>query len=262
MMKDKKFLKSFDKNIQGKFSYLPSRIKQMEVKMKDNLLRIDCNLPSDMFNILCCTGGIETSCLDEGINHFKAKKMPFAFWAGFEDEPVWLEEELLKKGLITEEIEWAMACDLNKNFPVLIKDDFELRKAQNEREILDVISVINGIVPKKEHEAIRAFYEQSLAYLLSKNCPLTFFIGYIDKIPMSISSSFCRQGLASIFDVIVLPDMRGKGIGKSMTLQAMLDAQKKGFGICILTATNDAKYLYEKLGFEELKKMKVYQESF
>lgn len=46
-----------------------------------------------------------------------------------------------------------------------------------------------------------------------------------------------------------------------MTLRAMLSAQEKGINKCVLTATNDAKYLYQKLGFEDLKTMKVYHEA-
>ena len=45
-----------------------------------------------------------------------------------------------------------------------------------------------------------------------------------------------------------------------MTLSAMLTAQEKGFNKCVLIATNDAKYLYQKLGFIDLKTMKVYHE--
>lgn len=54
--------------------------------------------------------------------------------------------------------------------------------------------------------------------------------------------------------------LRGKGLGKAMTLKAMLSAQKKDFHKCVLTATNDARYLYKKIGFEDLKTMKVYHE--
>jgi ribosomal protein S18 acetylase RimI-like enzyme len=54
--------------------------------------------------------------------------------------------------------------------------------------------------------------------------------------------------------------MRGRGLGKLMTQWGMLEAKAKGFDRCILTATNDAKYLYRKLGFVDVKTMKVYHE--
>jgi ribosomal protein S18 acetylase RimI-like enzyme len=40
------------------------------------------------------------------------------------------------------------------------------------------------------------------------------------------------------------------GIGSAMTMTAMNAALSKGYATCILTATNDAKFLYEKIGFK------------
>ena len=87
-----------------------------------------------------------------------------------------------------------------------------------------------------------------------------FWIGYKNAKPVSLVSVYFDEGIASIFDVIVLAEMRGKGLGKLMTQRGMLEAKTKGFDRCILTATNDAKYLYHKLGFVEAKTMKVYHE--
>jgi ribosomal protein S18 acetylase RimI-like enzyme len=123
-----------------------------------------------------------------------------------------------------------------------------------------ILLALSIILPIDEQQAIQSFYEQSAPILLSKNCSLRLFVGYESGKPISLSSSFCDEEIVSIFDVIVLPEMRGKGLGKAMTLRAMSDAQKRGFNKCILTATNDAKYLYQKLGFKDLKTMKVYHD--
>lgn len=260
MMADKKFFEIFDKNIQGKFSYLPSHIKHMEVKVSNNMLIIDSGFPSNMFNIICCHGKIDRPSIQEAIDHFRLKLLPYAFWVGFESDPSWLEEELLASGLITDEMEWAMICDLSSYKPELISPNFNIKQVNNRRGVQEIINVMNGILPKEEHQAIKSFYEQSTDILLSPGCPSTFFIGYMNDKAISMSSSYCQEGLASIFDVIVLPEARGKGLGKGMTLQAMVDAQIKGFNQCILTATNNAKYLYQKLGFRDLKTMKVYHQ--
>jgi ribosomal protein S18 acetylase RimI-like enzyme len=114
----------------------------------------------------------------------------------------------------------------------------------------------------EEHSAIVSFYEQSTPILLSKGCSLSYFVGYDNHKPISLSSLYYHQETASIFDVIVAPEMRGNGLGKAMTLKAMLTAKEDGFKKCVLTATNDAKYLYEKLGFQDLKTLKVYTHSF
>lgn len=123
-----------------------------------------------------------------------------------------------------------------------------------------MISVLNGILPPEEHLAVRSFYEQSVPVLLSQACSLKLFVGYENGKPISLSSLFCGYGIASVFDVIVLPEMRGRGLGQAMTKRAMLCALENDFNQCVLTATNDAKYLYQKLGFHEIKMMKVYHD--
>lgn len=257
---DHKFLKLFDQNIKSKFSYLASHNKQMAILNFGYLVLIDSGLNSNMFNIIYCNEGCDQRSVKDAIDYFKTKKLPYAFWIGFENDPFWLEQELLSIGLITDETEWAMICDLEKQKSKPIGYDFDIRQVQDRTEIKNVISIINQILPVDEHLAIQSFYEQSAAILLSKNCSLTFFIGYEDGKPISLSSLFCKQGVASIFDVIVLPEARGRGLGKAMTLKAMLSAEEKGFNKCILTATNDAKFLYQKIGFEDVKIMKVYPE--
>lgn len=259
VMEDKrKFLQAFDKNIKSKFSFLPSQIKQMDVKTIENMLVIDSKLPCDMFNIICCNGEVDLLSIQKSIENFKSKKMPYAFWVGFEDEPSGLEAELVKLGLITDEVEWAMVCDLNKQ--PFVKHDVDIRKVTDSKGVQDIIKVINRILPEHEHHAVQSFYNQSVEVLVRDDCPLTFFVAYADEKPISLSSCYCHEGLASIFDVIVLPEMRGKGLGKLMTQEAMHESLKRGFETCVLTATNDAKYLYQKLGFVDVKTMRVYHE--
>lgn len=243
-------MKSFDQNIQGKFTYLPKHV------LKGQMTLIDSGLQSNMFNIVFCNPNVEPIAVHQAIEYFREKKLPYAFWIGFDADPLWLEQELIAKGLTSEETEWAMVCDLDQHPPEVA--DFDIRQVQTQEGIQDVISVMNGILPSEEHEAIQTFYEQSQDKLLAEGSRLTFFVGYENERPISISSCFCDENEASVFDVIVLPEMRGKGLGKAMTCQAMLQAKEKGYNRCILTATNDVKYLYQKLGFKDLKTMKVF----
>lgn len=230
----------------------------MKVSRVNHLLLVDSRLSCDMFNVLCCNGAADPSFIYESIAYFRAKQLPYAFWVGFEDEPPWLEAELLRLGLITDEIEWAMTCDLNK-----VQEQIHhshIKKICDREGIQDLVQVMKAIFPKKGHNAIESFYQESAACLLLAESRLTFFIGYESGKPVSLVSVYLDEEMASIFDVIVLPEMRGKGFGKLMTQKGMLEAKVKGFDRCILTATNDAKYLYQKLGFVEVKTMKVYHE--
>ncbi|MFI0435654.1 MAG: GNAT family N-acetyltransferase [Parachlamydiaceae bacterium] len=258
---DQQFLSSFDRNIQGKFSYLPSHHKQMTIQCIENVTFIDSGLHSNMFNILYCSDrSIDRASIHMAIDLFSSKNIPYAFWTGFEDDPSWLEEELLALGLVTEETEWAMVCDLDKHVATVTFPNFDIRQINDSTQIEDIITVMNQILPCEEHSAIASFYHQSALPLLSKESSLIFFAAYENRRPIALSSLFYDQAVASIFDVIVLPEMRGKGLGQAMTLKAMLRAQEKRFQTCVLTATNDAKHLYKKLGFKDIKTMKVYHQ--
>jgi len=55
------------------------------------------------------------------------------------------------------------------------------------------------------------------------------------------------SGTAGIYDVGVIPEARGQGIGKAVTLAACRYAQQKGYRYAVLNAA--ARHLYEQIGF-------------
>ena len=254
---DKTFLESLERNIKSKFAYLPCHHKL--IKSSDNIVFIDSGLNSSMFNIIYCDGEITSISITKTIEYFRSKKLPFAFWIGFENEPAWLEDELQSLGLTTDEKESLMICSLLHLQPREPQSLVTIKQILDKAGIDDFILVLKAILPADEHAAIKTFYEQFSDAILTSNSDLKYFIAYINDKPVATSSLFCDNKVSSIFDVIVLPELRGKGLGKLMTEQAMLYAKEKGFEYTILTATNDAKYMYQKLGFRHLKTLKVYQ---
>ena len=55
------------------------------------------------------------------------------------------------------------------------------------------------------------------------------------------------------FSVAVAKDLQGRGIGKSMMLDAEKWAKVKGFNAAYLCSVSDARDFYKKCGYEELK---------
>lgn len=242
-----------DKHIQAKFAYLPSQLDGMNATR--NPLITDSHLPCDMFNIIACEGGEDKDAIENAIEHFRKQKLPFCVWVGFDVDPPWLCDLLKKHGLKNSEAELAMGVDLkNVVWPDPIKG-FTIKPAEN---IEDVITVMFSIFPEEEKQAIETFFKQASSLLQSPQSDLKFLIGYFEGRPVATSSAFFSHGLSSVFDVIVDPACRGRGFGKMMTLAAMHAAFDKGVNDCILTATNDAKFLYEKIGFHTIKQMWVY----
>lgn len=59
----------------------------MTVLSIDHIVLIDSGLNSNMFNILYCNGATDRASVKIAIDYFKLKKLPYAFWIGFESEP-------------------------------------------------------------------------------------------------------------------------------------------------------------------------------
>jgi ribosomal protein S18 acetylase RimI-like enzyme len=86
------------------------------------------------------------------------------------------------------------------------------------------------------------------------------FLAYDDDKPIGFSlcflgfSSFAARPLLNIHDIGVLPQYRGKGVGKQ--IMNAIEAKARSIGCCKLTLevredNNPARGLYRKLGFTE-----------
>ncbi len=247
-----------EKNIVEKFCYFQNLLSNMTVTTIYGPLLIDSGLKSDMFNVICCTGNETKQSLDSSIQHFREKELPFCWWVGFENDPLWVSNELNQRGLKSVEKEMVMATHVDSILWPIKNENIICKHVRDEKGMNDFLFVMNGLIPEEEMNAIRSFYEKALKYIISSNSSIHFIVGYHNRVPVGTCSVFYSHGVSSIFDVMVTPNMRGQGIGKTVTCSGMELAAKSGFNILALTATNDAKFMYEKLGFHALKLIEVY----
>lgn len=121
MLNKIQMIQALEKNILGKFSYFQKQLDGMEVIDQGSLLIINSNEVTDMFNIVCCHGNINREQVDDVIQYFNDKELPFAWWIGFEDEPKDLTQMLKRNGLKQSEEELAMAIKLEPsiNYDIL-----------------------------------------------------------------------------------------------------------------------------------------------
>ncbi len=245
-----------DQHIKEYFSYIPQKVPGMLVTKNYKTLLIDSGLESDMFNIICSTGQEEEDSVQNSIDYFRQKELPFCWWVGFDSDPVWLAGELKNHGLKPAEEELVMKVNLNNIEWPLQSESYYFQEVRTSEQLSDFMRVMFSILPEEEKEAVNKYYQ--LAKDLMFNSDLHLLVGYVDHKPVATSSVFISSDIASIFGVIVDPHMRGRGLGKAGTLSAMKKAKNEGSDICVLTATNDAKFLYEKIGFKSVKLMEVY----
>jgi ribosomal protein S18 acetylase RimI-like enzyme len=76
--------------------------------------------------------------------------------------------------------------------------------------------------------------------------------------PAGALSLFFGAGVAGIYDVGVLPDFRGRGIGTAMAVAACRFACERGYRAAVLTSMPAGQSVYRRIGFEEICKMSLY----
>ena len=85
-----------------------------------------------------------------------------------------------------------------------------------------------------------------------------FYFGVNNGQAVATSMIFLSSGVAGIYFVSVIPELRNRGMGKEMMLRCIYDAQELGYNYCILQATDLGEHLYRSLGFELCGTLKYY----
>ena len=85
-----------------------------------------------------------------------------------------------------------------------------------------------------------------------------FYSGVHNGQVVATSMIFFSAGVAGIYFVSVVPELRNRGMGREMMLRCIYDAQELGYNYCILQATDIGEHLYRSLGFEVCGTLKYY----
>jgi ribosomal protein S18 acetylase RimI-like enzyme len=65
-------------------------------------------------------------------------------------------------------------------------------------------------------------------------------------------------GAAGIHGVATKPEARGKGLARTLTLEALHTGRAAGFRLAMLHTSVMARSLYEKIGFRQVSEFRVY----
>ena len=87
------------------------------------------------------------------------------------------------------------------------------------------------------------------------------YIGCLDGKAIAVSSLVMAAGLAGVYAVATLPEVRTRGIGTAMTLHAMAEGKRRGAKSAVLQATEMGKSVYEKIGFSTIFDYELYLQS-
>jgi GNAT superfamily N-acetyltransferase len=80
---------------------------------------------------------------------------------------------------------------------------------------------------------------------------IRYYVGRVRGQAVAISLLLLCEGLAGIYNVATIPQMRQRGIGTAMTLAAVRDARDLGYHIAVLQASDMGVSIYRTLGFQD-----------
>jgi ribosomal protein S18 acetylase RimI-like enzyme len=78
-----------------------------------------------------------------------------------------------------------------------------------------------------------------------------YYVGYVAGQAVTISVVLLCEGIAGIYNVATIPQMRHQGFGTAMTLAALLEALDLGYHIAVLQASDMGVNAYRSLGFRD-----------
>jgi GNAT superfamily N-acetyltransferase len=79
----------------------------------------------------------------------------------------------------------------------------------------------------------------------------TLYLASLDGEPVGTTSVFLGAGVAGVYFVMTVPEVRGRGIGAAVTIAGLQPALESGYEVGVLTSSPIGRKVYERIGFRE-----------
>lgn len=234
---------------------------RFEVQDRDDGLWFASGVPMPPFNGVVSARLTEDDAdevIEEAVAYFGGRSLPFSWAVGPNTTPENLGERLVAHGFKGQEAQAGMAIDL-ETLPgsVPMPDGLEIERVSGKAFIGDygdVVSAGFGLPPTFGGEFARILAEATE----DSDANSWGYLGRIDGQAIATSGVVLAGGGALIVNVVTMPDVRGRGVGATMTHRPLLEVREKGYRIGTLEASEMGRPVYKRLGFEEYCRMKEY----
>jgi len=180
--------------------------------------------------------------IERVITPYRRERLPMQWWLMRGGEPQGLREQLAVLGMESWGGATAMVAPLaswsaaNPAPPANVA----IRRATTDDARAAALSVICEV-----------FYTpaEPMARWTSQNPRFTLYLASIGARPVAALATFLDAGIAGVYHVATLASVRRRGIAGALLTLALREAQAAGATQATLTATPEARRLYESLGF-------------
>ncbi|MDA3845649.1 MAG: GNAT family N-acetyltransferase [Vallitaleaceae bacterium] len=192
------------------------------------------------------------------VDGMKSGRMPKIIGTSQFTKPENYEMYFEAHGLVkTSDAEGMGLSTKNLNTDFKPKTQVVIKKVSNQAELKDFAKIVTPNLFQMDMSYVKPYYE--CISRLRETGAADFFIAYDKGTPVSTAMVYYSEEVAGLYHIATDIPYRGLGIGKQITIGAILHAEKKGYDNVVLFASEDGKHMYQQLGFESVCKLGRYK---
>jgi len=196
--------------------------------------------------------------IDEFRDYFKKRGLPVTWWVGPTSKPADLGRRLEAHGFIHTVDMPGMAVELDRiNENLEWAQDLKIKNDQDDETLRHWCGVLFPTYGLGDY--IDSFLAMETHIGFDSGLPRRSYVGYLNEKPVATSHLLLTCGVAGIFCVATIPEVRHKGIGTAMTVVPLREARKMGYSVGVLQSSRMGYNVYRRIGFEEYCKIHIYR---
>ena len=186
--------------------------------------------------------------IDEIAKRFQERDVPHLWFLNVDSRPPNLEQLLLVHGWVRLLQGVGMAIDLSAiDEPFPPPPELTVERAVDEEGVAQWINLHPHYLENDQRDEPRERLYISLG--LDGDQPLRHYIARLGAEPVGCLSLFLGREAVGIYNVEVVPERRGQGVGTAMTRAVLEEAHRLGYQVGVLGPTPESRSMYERLGF-------------
>lgn len=184
-------------------------------------------------------------------DRFQARGVGFNWAVGPMMRPSNLGTYLENHGFSHRHEDTAMAVDvqaIHEDLPT--PAELVIRECQDTEMLRAWLPVsMKGFNAAEDSTAI--YYENYVNIGFGEGTPWHHYVGWLHNEAVGVASLLLHAGVAGIYGVASVPEVRRQGVGTAMTLHTLRKARALGYRIAILTPSKMGIGIYRRIGFQE-----------
>jgi ribosomal protein S18 acetylase RimI-like enzyme len=229
-----------------------------ELVRDDDVWLCHSGVPFRAINAACCLGLRDVGRVDEVNAFFNQREMPWRWLVGASSRPADLDRTLEASGLVCVSDNPGMALELDGFVAEPVdKPGLTIERVVDEAGLRAWRAVqVRGL----DLDPVRddAWWTAHRRPGFANDLPLTNWVAFVDGEPVAAAALFDGAGVAGIYNVVTVPDARGKGLGRAATAEALAEGVRRGRRLAVLGSSELGLPVYRRLGFREISRLRSY----